>query len=86
MNLGAEADIDDDYEDDGDDSLNGSEESSDNVGDVSVEINVESLVAQIEREHENGQIGVVSARKRLEELMEARRSALELEDFDDYDL
>lgn len=79
-----EEDLDEDYGDDGLEVDSDSDGSSDNVGDVSVEINVESLIEQIERESRLGRCET-PARKRLEELMEARRSALETADFDDYD-
>jgi hypothetical protein len=59
---------------------------TDNVGDASVEINVEELINELEDD------GVVrpgreqAAKRRLEELMEKKRSKRELEDFDDYDV
>lgn len=62
-------------------------ESTDNVGDVSVEINVEELLHDLEVD------GILSAednheaaRRRLEEIMEKKRAAQELEDLDDYDI
>jgi hypothetical protein len=58
---------------------------TDNVGDPSVEINVEELIHELEvdgltpgREQ--------AAKRRLEELMERKRSKRDLEDFDDYDV
>jgi hypothetical protein len=61
---------------------------TDNVGDPSVEINVEDLIRELEgetaadticrRQHE--------AKRRLEDLMERKRSLRDLEDFDDYEL
>ena len=60
---------------------------TDNVGDASVEINVEELIHELEAD------GLVeacrsehAAKRRLEELMEMRRSRKDLEDFDDYDV
>ena len=59
---------------------------TDNVGDASVEINVEELIHELEGD------GVVrpgreqAAKRRLEELMEKKRSKRELEDFDDYEV
>ena len=55
-----------------------------NVGDPSVELNVDEIVAELEADmgkapsdnHQN-------ARKRLEELLEERRAARELEDIDE---
>ena len=60
---------------------------TDNVGDASVEINVEELISELEHD---GLLSSISkecqTKKRLEELMEQRRSRRDLEDFDDYDL
>jgi len=60
---------------------------TDNVGDASVEINVEELITELEAD------GLVAAcnnehaaKRRLEDLMELRRSRRDLEDFDDYDV
>ena len=59
---------------------------TDNVGDPSVEINVEELIHELEVD------GVVhpgkeqAAKRRLEKLMEEKRSKRDLEDFDDYDV
>lgn len=59
---------------------------SSNVGDPSVELNVEEIVAELEAD-----MGIPSeqhgshARKRLEELLEERRAARELEDLEDLD-
>jgi hypothetical protein len=73
----------DDLSDDGED---GGDE-SDNVGDPSVEINVESLIRELESDGFVSQLDKEkNARKRLEELMERRRAKRELEDFDDYDI
>jgi hypothetical protein len=59
---------------------------TDNVGDPSVEINVEELIHEIEVEG-NGRHGrELAAKRRLEELMELKRSRRDLEDFDDYDV
>lgn len=61
--------------------------STDNVGDPSVEINVESLIRELEAD---GLINRIDQEKntrlRLEELMEQKRAMRELEDFDDYDV
>ena len=58
---------------------------TDNVGDPSVEINVEQLIHELEVD------GVTprreqAAKRRLEELMERKRSKRDLEDFDDYEV
>ena len=78
-------------ESDGDE-LNGDEptivrESTDNVGDVSVEINVEDLLQELEVDGIlSAENGYDAARHRLEEIMEQKKAAEELEDFEDYDV
>ena len=76
-----------DEEDDSGETASAEESDTDNVGDASVEINVEELI--IELEHD-GLMSAISkecqTKKRLEDLMERRRSRRDLEDFDDYDL
>jgi len=60
---------------------------TDNVGDPSVEINVEALIHEIEAEGEASRPGrELAAKRRLEDLMERKRSKRELEDFDDYEV
>ena len=60
---------------------------TDNVGDPSVEIDVEELIHEIEAEGEASRPGrELAAKRRLEELMERKRSKRELEDFDDYEV
>ena len=60
---------------------------TDNVGDPSVEINVEELIHEIEAEGESSRPGrELAAKRRLEDLMERKRSKRELEDFDDYEI
>jgi len=60
---------------------------TDNVGDPSVEINVEALIHEIEAEGEASRPGrELAAKRRLEDLMERKRSKRELEDFDDYEI
>ena len=60
---------------------------TDNVGDPSVEINVEELIHEIEAEGEASRPGrELAAKRRLEDLMERKRSKRELEDFDDYEI
>ena len=62
-------------------------ESTDNVGDVSVEINVEELLHDLEVDGIlSGEDGHEAARRKLEDMMEQKRAAQELEDFDDYDI
>ena len=60
------------------------EASTDNVGETSVEINVEDLIAEIEAESDqNTDPRAASSRKRLDEMLEEKRAARELEDFED---
>ena len=60
---------------------------TDNVGDPSVEINVEELIHEIEAEGDGSRPGrELAAKRRLEDLMEKKRSKRELEDFEDYDI
>jgi len=62
-------------------------EITDNVGDVSVEINVEELLNDLDVDAIlSGGDRHDAAMRRLEEIMEAKRAARELEDFDDYDI
>jgi hypothetical protein len=84
-----EIEEEDDEESEEEDSGGGTEAvaaETDNVGDASVEINVEELIHELEGD------GVVrpgreqAAKRRLEELMEKKRSKRELEDFDDYEV
>jgi len=59
---------------------------TDNVGDASVEINVEELIHELEV-HNGDHLGKEqAAKRRLEELMERKRSKRELEDFEDFDI
>jgi hypothetical protein len=59
---------------------------TDNVGDPSVEINVEELIHELEGDGVARPGREQAAKRRLEELMERKRSKRELEDFDDYDV
>jgi hypothetical protein len=59
---------------------------TDNVGDPSVEINVEELIHELEGDGVNRPGREQAAKRRLEELMERKRSKRDLEDFDDYDV
>lgn len=78
---------DEDSEDDAGPATASDDDDTDNVGDASVEINVEELITELEHD---GLLSAISkecqTKKRLEELMEKRRSRRDLEDFDDYDL
>ena len=59
---------------------------TDNVGDPSVEINVEELIHELEVDGVTRPGREQAAKRRLEELMEQKRSKRDLEDFDDYDV
>ena len=59
---------------------------TDNVGDASVEINVEELIHELEGDGVGRPGREQAAKRRLEELMEKKRSKRELEDFDDYEV
>ena len=59
---------------------------TDNVGDASVEINVEELIQELEVDGVGRAGREQAAKRRLEELMEKKRSKRELEDFDDYEV
>jgi hypothetical protein len=59
---------------------------TDNVGDASVEINVEELIHELEVDNGSHPGREQAAKKRLEDLIERKRSKRELEDFDDYEV
>ena len=62
-------------------------EVSDNIGDPSVEINVEELIGELETKGFGCQLNKEqAAKRRLEELMEEKRSRRDLEDFEDYEI
>ena len=80
-------DEDDDKESEEEDS--GTSEAAadtDNVGDASVEINVEELINELEVDNGSHPGREQAAKKRLEDLIERKRSKRELEDFDDYEV
>ena len=77
-------DVDDDDDldstDDSDDvMLSDDDDDDENVGDISVEINVEELVAKIERGEGDVAAHRREVRRRLEEIEEQRREARELD-------
>jgi hypothetical protein len=59
---------------------------TDNVGDPSVEINVEELIHELEVDGVTRPDREQAAKRRLEELIEKKRSKRDLEDFDDYEV
>jgi hypothetical protein len=78
-----EDDIDDDVDssDDSDDLMlsDDGDDDDDNIGDMSIEINVEELVAKIERGEGDVAAHKREVRRRLEEIEEQRRAARELD-------
>lgn len=90
--LDIEVDADDELAAVGDDNLSaGAEldvELSDNVGEASVEINVESLLLQLEEDRPpvSKATPACSARRKLEDYMERKRIARALEDFEDFEV
>jgi hypothetical protein len=58
-----------------------------NVGETSVELNVNDLIAELEADMpKRSESEQKSARKRLEEILEERRAARELDGDDEFDL
>lgn len=58
---------------------------TDNVGEQSIEINVESLIAELEAESRHGKSpDMRCTRHKLEDYLERKRIAQELEDFEDF--
>jgi len=57
-----------------------------NVGETSVEINIEELIAELELEGMCTQQSESNARKKLEDILEQRRIARELEDMDKFEI
>ncbi len=58
---------------------------TDNVGEQSIEINVESLIAELESESRHGKAPEMQcARRKLEDFLERKRIARDLEDFEDF--
>lgn len=60
---------------------------TDNVGEQSVEINVEGLIAELEADtRQVGKRKINSARRKLEDYLERKRAANDLEDFEDFEV
>jgi hypothetical protein len=75
--------LEEEVEDDADEVV----EVTENVGDPSVEINVEELIGELETQGFGCHISKEqAAKRRLEQLMEEKRSQRELEDFEDYEI
>jgi hypothetical protein len=77
---------DDEDDEDAEDEESEASSETDNVGDPSVEINVEELIHELEVDGVTRPGGEQAAKRRLEELMEKKRSKRDLEDFDDYEV
>jgi hypothetical protein len=70
-----------------DDDLEESAAITDNVGEQSIEINVENLIAEIEAESQQVKPpDVRCARRKLEDYLERKRIAQEIEDFEDFEV
>lgn len=81
------AEIDDDDEHEQDEPEDKDFLETANVGETSVEINVEDLIAEIEADSSpRPRRADKPARKRLEELLEERRTARELGEDDEFDV
>ena len=78
--------IEEEDEEEGDDDDAEASSETDNVGDPSVEINVEELIHELEVDGVTRPGREQAAKRRLEELMEQKRSKRDLEDFDDYEV
>ena len=59
---------------------------NDNVGQASVEINVESLIAEIEQEKAKGTDSYGDLRIRLDEMLEKKKHKHDFDGFDEYDI
>ena len=83
-----EEEIEDEDDEESEEEEGGSEAvaETDNVGDASVEINVEELIHELEGDGVSRPGREQAAKRRLEELIEKKRSKRELEDFDDYEV
>ena len=74
-------------DDDADDGLGMEAVVTDNVGEQSIEINVENLIAELEAESQHGKApDVLCARHKLEDYLERKRIAQDLEDFEDFEV
>jgi hypothetical protein len=78
--------VEDEDEEEAEEEAAGPTAETDNVGDPSVEINVEELIHELEVDGVARPNREQAAKRRLEELIEKKRSKRELEDFDDYEV
>ena len=78
---------DSDLDETADAELSADADLSDNVGEQSVEINVESLIAELEAESHRGRTrDVHCARRKLEDYLERKRVEHDIEDFEDFEI
>ena len=74
-------------DDDADDGLGMEAVVTDNVGEQSIEINVENLIAELEAESQHGKPPEMHcARHKLDDYLERKRIAQDLEDFEDFEV
>jgi len=70
-----------------DDDLGAEALATDNIGEQSIEINVENLIAELEAEsRQEKPPDVRCARRKLEDYLERKRIAQEIEDFEDFEV
>jgi hypothetical protein len=81
-----EEEVEDEDEEEAEEEASEPAAETDNVGDPSVEINVEELIHELEADGVTRPNREQAAKRRLEELIEKKRSKRELEDFDDYEV
>jgi len=62
------------------------DDNDDNVGQVSVEINVESLIAEIEQDKAKSSDSYSDLRNRLDEILEKKKHKHDLDGFDEYNI
>lgn len=79
-------DIVDNNDDDSADLEDSSGDDDDNVGQASVEINVESLIAEIEQDKAKSSDNYGDLRNRLDEMLEKKKHKHDLDGFDEYDI
>lgn len=74
-------------DDSADDGLEAEAVVTDNIGEQSIEIDVENLIAELEAESQHGKPpDVLCARHKLEDYLERKRIAHDLEDFEDFEV
>ena len=79
-------DVTDSNDDDSTDLNDNSGDDDDNVGQASVEINVESLIAEIEQEKTKDKDSYGALRNRLDEILEKKKHKHDFDGFDEYEI